>query len=431
MHSLQTLQLLGLEPSSPAARRTVELVAANGRWEHAGQAYFDGEVEPCINGRTVAAGAYFGVDNDPDRRTAHRRAARRRRVELRGRARIRALLVPLDDRRARRTPSSSSGRTAGTPATREARRGGEEYLLARRLFRRLSTGAVVDQAFLEFAFPYYWRYDVLRGLDYFRKSGVWPDPRMAEAVDIVRSKRQPDGRWLLDRIHPGRVSTSISSPRSARRVGGTRCGPCGCSRGGTDGPEPAHHRQHQDEAGPPHDARLLDGGTEAPPEIVMFFLGPDGEFLDEDPHAAPRRTIADVRRAWHTASKPRRRTIRSRGIASARDRSRAPDVRPSPATSTRSSSPRCSSPERAVSVAILPALFSPPVSRLDVDESSITSRRYELDWDARIALWPWQQRRVRLRLYASPSLNVTVLALSPTKARPAAPSPDSSVSATE
>jgi hypothetical protein len=28
---------------------------------------------------------------------------------------------------------------------------------------------------------------------------------MAEAVAVVRSKRQPDGRWLLDRIHPGRV----------------------------------------------------------------------------------------------------------------------------------------------------------------------------------------------------------------------------------
>jgi hypothetical protein len=50
-----------------------------------------------------------------------------------------------------------------------------------------------------------WHYDVLRALDYFRASGAGPDPRMAEAVEIVRSKRQPDGRWLLDRVHPGRV----------------------------------------------------------------------------------------------------------------------------------------------------------------------------------------------------------------------------------
>jgi hypothetical protein len=59
--------------------------------------------------------------------------------------------------------------------------------------------------YLEFAFPYYWHYDVLRALDYFRNSGADPDPRMAEAVAVVRSRRQPDGRWLLDRIHPGRV----------------------------------------------------------------------------------------------------------------------------------------------------------------------------------------------------------------------------------
>ena len=62
MHTLQTLQLLGLDPTSGAARRAIELVAANGRWEHAGQRYFDGEVEPCINGRTIETGAYFGME---------------------------------------------------------------------------------------------------------------------------------------------------------------------------------------------------------------------------------------------------------------------------------------------------------------------------------------------------------------------------------
>jgi hypothetical protein len=62
MHTLQTLQLLGLDPASPAARRAIGLVAENGRWEHAGQRYFDGVVEPCINGRTIETGAYFGVD---------------------------------------------------------------------------------------------------------------------------------------------------------------------------------------------------------------------------------------------------------------------------------------------------------------------------------------------------------------------------------
>jgi hypothetical protein len=98
---------------------------------------------------------------------------------------------------------------------REARRSGEEYLLERALFRRKSTGAVVQPAYLEFAFPYYWHYDVLRALDYFRARGADPDPRMADAVAAVRSRQQPDGRWLLDRIYPGRVHFDLEGGTGA------------------------------------------------------------------------------------------------------------------------------------------------------------------------------------------------------------------------
>jgi hypothetical protein len=101
-------------------------------------------------------------------------------------------------------------RAAGAAAAvRAARRGGEEYLLQRGLFRRQSTGTVVQPAYLEFAFPYYWHYDVLRALDYFRRSGADPDPRMAEAVAVLQSRRQPDGRWLLDRSYPGLVHLDL------------------------------------------------------------------------------------------------------------------------------------------------------------------------------------------------------------------------------
>ena len=65
MHTLQTLQILGLDPESESAQRTVRLVAENCLWEHDGQRFFDGEVEPCINGRTVETGAYLGVDVEP------------------------------------------------------------------------------------------------------------------------------------------------------------------------------------------------------------------------------------------------------------------------------------------------------------------------------------------------------------------------------
>jgi hypothetical protein len=204
MHSLQTLRLFGLDPACPSARRAVAPVAEHGRWEHAGQRYFDGEVEPCINGRTIQAGAYFGVD-------------------------VSAIVARVLDERlpdggwnceAENGSVRSSFDTTinvldgllayeraglGSDPVREARAGGEEYLLARGLFRRRSTGDVAVPGYLEFAFPYYWHYDVLRALDYFREAGGPPDPRLAEAVELVRSKRRDDGRWPLDRAHPGRV----------------------------------------------------------------------------------------------------------------------------------------------------------------------------------------------------------------------------------
>src|SRR5690606_40329424 len=59
--------------------------------------------------------------------------------------------------------------------------------------------------FTRFSYPPRWHYDVLRGLDYLRRAGADPDPRLEEAVALVRSKRGPDGRWLLENTHPGRV----------------------------------------------------------------------------------------------------------------------------------------------------------------------------------------------------------------------------------
>ena len=94
--------------------------------------------------------------------------------------------------------------TGGSAESIAARRRGEEYLLERKLFRRKSTGEVVDPAWLQFSFPTRWHYDVLRGLEYFRTVGDPPDPRVDEAMDLLRSKQQPDGTWLLENTHPRR-----------------------------------------------------------------------------------------------------------------------------------------------------------------------------------------------------------------------------------
>jgi hypothetical protein len=142
--ALSQLRELGLDPASDRARRAVELVGANSRWDHAGQPYWQGEVEECINGRTVADGAYFGVDV----------------------ASIVSRLVGerLDDggwncERANGSVRSSfattinvleglleyEANTGGTPGSAAARRSGEEFLLQRRLSRRLSTGEAADE----------------------------------------------------------------------------------------------------------------------------------------------------------------------------------------------------------------------------------------------------------------------------------------------
>ena len=86
-----------------------------------------------------------------------------------------------------------------------ARRRGEEYLLQRRLLRRQSTGDVVNPSWLQFSFPTRWHYDVLRALDYFRQTAEPPDRRLDEAIELVRSRQQPDGTWLLENTHPGAV----------------------------------------------------------------------------------------------------------------------------------------------------------------------------------------------------------------------------------
>ncbi len=209
--TLPTLQLLhdfGVPPGHEPVRQAVALVEAHCRWEHAGQPFFSGEVEPCINGRTVTLGRYFGVDVDSV-------VARLLREQLadggwnceaeRGSVRssfdttINVLEGLLAHERA----------TGGSAASLASRRRGEEYLLERQLMRRTSSGDVVNPAWLRFSFPQRWHYDVLRALDYFRLAGDAPDARMDEAIALLRSKQQPDGTWLLENTHPGQVHFAL------------------------------------------------------------------------------------------------------------------------------------------------------------------------------------------------------------------------------
>lgn len=198
------LRNFGLDPVSPEARRAVSLVREHCQWEHDGEPFFAGEVEPCINGKVVAIGAYFGEDvqrivgrllgeqmSDGGWNCEQENGSTRGSFH----STIDVLDGLLEYERA----------LGGSSEVSAARLRGQEYLLERRMLRRLSTGEVIDHAWTQFSYPTYWHYDVLRSLDYLRAAGAAPDERVAEAIDLVESKRDAGGRWLLENPHPGRL----------------------------------------------------------------------------------------------------------------------------------------------------------------------------------------------------------------------------------
>jgi hypothetical protein len=207
-YSLTMLYDLGVDPHDDNVRRAVEQVREHCRWEHAGQPFFSGEVEPCINGMTVALGAYFEQDVDPvvARLLGEQLEDGGWNCEVENgsvRSSFHSTIRVLEGLLAHERASGGSAKSSA------ARRRGEEYLLERKLFRRKTTAAVVDPAWLQFSFPTRWHYDVLRGLEYFRAAGDPPDPRMDEAIDLLRSKQQADGTWLLENTHPGAVHFAL------------------------------------------------------------------------------------------------------------------------------------------------------------------------------------------------------------------------------
>lgn len=201
--TLDLLSQLGVDASDERVRLAVAKVEAGCKWEHAGQRFFDGEVEPCINGRTVKLGVYFGVNVDAivTRLLGEQLADGGWNCEAENgsvRSSFHTTINVLEGLLAYEQAGLGSSQIAA------ARWRAEEYLLKRKLFRRASTGEVVNPKWLEFSFPVYWHYDVLRGLEYFARAGR-TDERLDEALQLLASKSDADGRWRLENTHPGRV----------------------------------------------------------------------------------------------------------------------------------------------------------------------------------------------------------------------------------
>jgi hypothetical protein len=206
--TLSLLHAFGVDPDCGTVRRAVAQVRDHCRWEHAGQPFFAGEVEPCINGRTVALGVYFGQDVEGvvARLVGEQLEDGGWNCEAENGSRRSSFDTTINVLEGLLAHEQATGGSAESVA---ARRRGEEYLLERKLFRRKSTGDVVNPAYLRCSFPTRWHYDVLRALEYFRAAGDPPDQRVDEAMQVLRSKRQPDGRWPLENTHPGKVHFAL------------------------------------------------------------------------------------------------------------------------------------------------------------------------------------------------------------------------------
>ena len=220
------LRATGADPREAAVESAITRLESGLRWnklgggwnlraaETGGNRFFEGEEEPCINGGVLALGGHFGRPTE----TLARRligeqledggwnceAPKSRRSSFH--TTICVLEGLLEYERA----------VGHAPDAAAARRKGEEYLLKRALFRRLSSGGVVNPEFFKFAFPPRYHYDVLRALDYLRAAGSPPDKAVTEGISLVKSKRQADGRWLLDAAYDGalavRVQESVAAP---------------------------------------------------------------------------------------------------------------------------------------------------------------------------------------------------------------------------
>jgi hypothetical protein len=207
LFTLVLLRDLGLDPTSERARRAVGLVRDRVTWGagFGNSPFFEGEVEPCINGRVLALGAYFGETSDRlvDRLLGEQLMDGGWNCEAeRGsvRSSFHTTICVLEGLREYETAKGA------TAAVTDARARAQEYLLKRRMFRRLSSGEVIDRKWTRFSFPPTWHYDILRGLDYLRSAGVQPDERVAEAVDIVVKRRHQNGRWPLNLLHSDRIA---------------------------------------------------------------------------------------------------------------------------------------------------------------------------------------------------------------------------------
>lgn len=218
-YTLLLLRRLGLEPGHPAAAAGCRALVENSQWDDDGavRPWASEETDTCVCAMFLGLFEYFDYEA-PDRRDGL----------------LDYLLADQkDDGGWNCDPGSAVGsvhttistlealqlRRPGTPgeAVDAAMERGHEYLLERELFRSRRTGEPIRPEFTRFSFPPRWRYDVLRALDHLQAAGAPIDSRAADAIELVRDKRRPDGTWPLQNRHPGETYFEMEEPGGPSR----------------------------------------------------------------------------------------------------------------------------------------------------------------------------------------------------------------------
>ena len=206
-YTLLQLRRLGLDPGNAQAIDGVRRLLDDATWVAGGVSYWATHrfAERCVNGMVLSLASYFEVED--------------LRLDELATTLIEGRLGDggwnCDDYRGG-THHSSFNTTisvleglhlwrlrTGSSDADEAIATGQELLLEHRLFRSHRTGEVINEAWTRFAFPPRWHYDILRGLEHFRDTGVSRDQRAEEAIDVVRRRRRSDGLWPIGPRYTG------------------------------------------------------------------------------------------------------------------------------------------------------------------------------------------------------------------------------------
>jgi len=203
-YTMLLLRDLGLPPRNRRARKACALLLDRGLYRDGGIGFDWGRSETCVTGMVLSILSWFRHEDERLEVVADHLLEQQmpdggwncRRKDGASHASMNTTILALEGLHLYERHRARAARRLG--AVRAAQRRGREFLLRHRLFRSHRSGEVIKRDFVRLAFPPQWHYDILRALDHFRAAGAPRDERLAEAVELLRGKRRPDGRWNLE-----------------------------------------------------------------------------------------------------------------------------------------------------------------------------------------------------------------------------------------